>query len=177
MLTRVRGSDTTTVISADDDPFAEVTAIELPEGAAMVLQPRALAAVVQPQERPLRITSHWRLFSLNAWLTQQLRFLVFHGPARLVVKGGRGVRVEPVDSGRRFGQDQLAGFSADLSYSVARNETFAPYLLGREPLLRDRVEGGAGVLVLEEAPYAGRRKGLRGGLEGLFDAFLKAFGI
>jgi urease beta subunit len=177
MLTRVRGSDTTTVISADDDPFAEVTAIELPEGAAMVLQPRALAAVVQPQERPLRITSHWRLFSLNAWLTQQLRFLVFHGPARLVVKGGRGVRVEPVESGRRFGQDQLAGFSADLSYSVARNETFVPYLLGREPLLRDRVEGGAGVLVLEEAPYAGRRKGLRGGLEGLFDAFLKAFGI
>ncbi|MXO48194.1 hypothetical protein GRI69_08000 [Erythrobacter vulgaris] len=177
MLTRVRGSDTTTVISADDDPFAEVTAIELPEGAAMVLQPRALAAVVQPQERPLRITSHWRLFSLNAWLTQQLRFLVFHGPARLVIKGGRGVRVEPVDSGRRFGQDQLAGFSADLSYSVARNETFVPYLLGREPLLRDRVEGGAGVLVLEEAPYAGRRKGLRGGLEGLFDAFLKAFGI
>lgn len=177
MLTRVRGSDSTTVISADDDPFAEVTAIELPEGAAMVLQPRALAAVIQPQKRPLRITSHWRLFSINAWLTQQLRFLVFHGPARLVVKGGRGVRVEPVDSGRRFGQDQLAGFSADLSYSVARNETFVPYLLGREPLLRDRVEGGAGVLVLEEAPYAGRRKGLRGGLEGLFDAFLKAFGI
>lgn len=177
MLTRVRGRDTTTVISADDDPFAEVTAIQLPEGAAMVLQPRALAAVVQPQENPLRITSHWRLLSLNAWLTQQLRFLVFHGPARLIVKGGRGVRVEPVDSGRRFGQDQLAGFSADLSYSVARNETFVPYLLGREPLLRDRVEGGAGVLVLEEAPYAGRRKGLRGGLEGLFDAFLKAFGI
>ena len=177
MLTGVRGADTTTVISADDDPFAEVTAIDLPAGSAMVLQPRALAAVVQPQDRPVLITSHWRLFSLNAWLTQQLRFLAFHGPARLIVKGGRGVRVEPVDSGRRFGQDQLAGFSADLSYSVARNETFVPYLLGHEPLLRDRVEGGTGVLVLEEAPYAGRRKGIRGGLEGLFDAFLKAFGI
>ena len=177
MLTGVRGADTTTVISADDDPFAEVTAIDLPAGSAMVLQPRALAAVVQPQDRPLLITSHWRLFSINAWLTQQLRFLSFHGPARLIVKGGRGVRVEPVDSGRRFGQDQLAGFSADLSYSVARNETFVPYLLGHEPLLRDRVEGGTGVLVLEEAPYAGRRKGIRGGLEGLFDALLKAFGI
>lgn len=176
-LTRIRGEHTTTVISADDDPFAEVTAIALPEGAAMVLQPRALAAVVQPQDRPLRIESKWRLFSLNAWLTQQLRFLVFHGPARLVLKGGRGVRVEPVDSGRRFGQDQLAGFSAQLSYSVARNETFLPYLLGRQPLLRDRVEGGTGILVIEEAPYAGRRKGLRGGLEGLFDSMLKAVGI
>ncbi len=176
-LTRVRGPETTTVISADEDPFAEVTAIDLPAGAAMVLQPRALAAVVQPQARPLRIESSWRIFNLNAWLTQQLRFLVFHGPARLVVKGGRGVRVEPVDSGRRFGQDQLAGFSADLSYSVARNETLVPYLLGREPLLRDRVEGGSGVLVLEEAPHAGRRKGVRAGLEGMMDAALKAFGI
>ena len=176
-LTRVRGASTTTVISADEDPFAEVTAINLPQGAAMVLQPRALAAVVQPQERPLRIESRWRLFNLNAWLTQQLRFLVFHGPARLVLKGGRGVRVERVDEGRRFGQDQLAGFSADLAYSVTRNETFLPYLFGHEPLLRDRVEGGAGILVIEEAPYAGRRKGLRGGLEGAFDAVLKAFGI
>ena len=176
-LTRVRGASSTTVISADDDPFAEVTAVDLPQGAAMVLQPRALAAVVQPQDRPLRIESQWRLFNLNAWLTQQLRFLVFHGPARLVLKGGRGVRVEPVDEGRRFGQDQLAGFSADLAYSVARNETFLPYLFGREPLLRDKVEGGSGILVIEEAPHAGRRKGLRGGLEGAFDAVLKAFGI
>ena len=133
--------------------------------------------MVQPQDRPLRIASKWRLFNLNAWLTLQLRFLVFHGPARLMVKGGRGVRVEPVDEGRRFGQDQLVGFSADLAYSVARNETFLPYLLGREPLLRDRVEGGNGILIIEEAPYAGRRKGLRGGLEGAFDAVLKAFGI
>ena len=176
-LTQVRGEATTTVISADDDPFAEVTALDLPEGAAMVLQPRALAAVVQPQDRSLRIESQWRLFTLNAWLTQQLRFLVFHGPARLVLKGGRGVRIEAVDSGRRFGQDQLTGFSAELAYSVMRNETFVPYLLGREPLLRDRVEGGAGILVIEEAPRAGRRKGVRGGLEGAFDAVLKAFGI
>ena len=176
-LTRVRGASTTTVLSAADDPFAEITAIDVPEGGAMILQPRALAGIVQPSARPLRIESHWRLFSLNAWLTQQLRFLVFHGPARLILKGGRGVRVERVDEGRRFGQDQLAGFSAQLAYRVARNETFLPYLLGREPLLRDKVEGGSGILVLEEAPYAGQRKGVRGALEGMFDAALKAFGI
>ena len=177
LLTRVRGAGTKTVISADADPFAEVTALDLPAGASMVLQPRALAAIVQPIDRTLRIESRWRVFSLNAWLTQQLRFLVFYGPARLVLKGGRGVRIEPVDEGRRFGQDQLVGFSADLAYRVTRTETFVPYLLGREPLLRDRVEGGQGLLVLEEAPRAGRRKGARGALEGLFDAGLKAFGI
>lgn len=53
-------------------------------------QPRALAAVAQPIGRLLRVTGHWRLLSLNSWLTVQLRYLVFHGPARLVVQGGRG---------------------------------------------------------------------------------------
>jgi hypothetical protein len=124
------------------------------------------------------ITSHWRLFSLNAWLTMQLRFIVFHGPGCLVVRGGRGVRVEPAAAGRIFGQDQLVGFSADLAYSVTRTETFAPYLFGREQLFKDKVEQGAGVLIIEEAPLAGRKGGeVRRGLEGAFDAGLKAVGL
>ena len=83
-----------------------------------MLHPRALVAVAQPEGRPVRITSHWRLFSLNAWLTLQLRYLVFHGPCRLVIKGGRGIRLERAERGRIFGQEQLVGFSADLAYSV-----------------------------------------------------------
>jgi hypothetical protein len=125
----------------------------------------------------LRITSHWRLGSLNAWLTLQLRYLVFHGPVRLVLKGGRGVRVEAAEQGRVFGQDQLVGFSADLSYSVTRNETFWPYFLGREQLFKDRVMVGDGVLIVEEAPFTARRGEVRRGLEGLIDAGMKAFGM
>lgn len=176
-LTRVRGAGTLTTVSAVRDPFAEVTVLALPEGSACVLAPRALAAVVQPIGQPLRITSHWRLRSLHAWLTLQLRFLVFHGPVRLVVKGGRGVRVEPAERGRVFGQDQLVGFSAGLGYTVARTETFWPYLFGREPLFRDRVADGGGVLLVEEAPLAGRKGGIGRGLEGAVDAALKVFGI
>lgn len=176
-LTRVRGAGTATTISAVVDPFAEVTLVTLPEGGAAVLKPRALAAVVQPAGRPMRITSHWRLGSLNAWLTLQLRYLVFHGPARLVVKGSRGIRVEPAEAGRVFGQDQLAGFSADLAYAVARTETFWPYFLGRESLFKDRVLSGHGMLLVEEAPMAGRRGGVRHGLEGAADAMLKAVGL
>jgi hypothetical protein len=63
-----------TTISAVRDPFAEVTVITLPEGAACVLHPRALAAVAHPIGRTVRITSHWRLLSLSAWLTLQLRY-------------------------------------------------------------------------------------------------------
>jgi uncharacterized protein (AIM24 family) len=177
-LTRIRGAGEVTTVSATRDPFAEVTVLALPEGGACVLHPRALAAVAQPIGRPLRVSSHWRLFSLNAWLTLQLRYLVLHGPARLVVKGGRGIRVERAERGRVFGQDQLVGFSADLAYSVTRAETFWPYLLGRESLLKDRVAAGDGVLVVEEAPFAGRRaKGPARGIEGMIDAGMKMFGM
>ena len=180
-LTRGRGAAASFGISARNDPFAEIARIELASGDAMVMQPRALAAIVQPTGRPMPIRSRWRLFNLHAWLTFQLRYLVFHGPGALIVKGGRGVRIEPAAAGRRFGQDQLVGFSAHTAYTVTRTETFLPYFFGREPLFLDRVaDTGAaqpGILVIEEAPMAGRRTGVRSGLEGAFDAMLKAFGI
>ncbi len=176
-LTRITGGGSTT-ISAVRDPFAELAQITLPRGASCVLHPRALVALVQPVGETMRISSHWRLFSLNAWLTMQLRFMVFHGPGRLIMKGGRGARVEPAEAGRIFGQDQLIGFSADLAYSVTRAETFAPYLLGREQLFKDKIEEGGGVLIIEEAPLAGRAAGdVSRGLEGAFDAAMKAFGL
>lgn len=164
-------------VSATRDPFAEVALLPLPAGAACVLQPRAIAGVVQPTAAPIRITSHWRLGTLNAWLTWQLRFLVFHGPATLVLKGGRGIRMEPIEAGRSLAQDQLVGFSAGLSYSTRRTETFMPYLFGQEPLLKDRIATGTGLLIAEEAPITGIRRGLARGLEGFTDAVLKAFGV
>lgn len=176
-LVRIRGDGETTTISAIGDGLAEVTILTLPEGTACVLQPRALAAVVQPIRRPLRISRHWRLGSLNAWLTLQLRYLVFHGPAKLVLKGGRGVRVEAAEEGRVFGQDQLVGFSADLAYSVTRTEPFWPYFFGHQPLLKDRVMAGEGVLIIEEAPLTTRNGTGRRGLEGMIDAGMKAFGM
>jgi urease beta subunit len=132
--------------------------------------------VVQPQGAPLQITSHWRIFSLPALLTWQWRYLAFHGPARLVVKGGRGVRIEPATRGRIVGEGQILGFSTDLAYAVIRSETFWPYFFGREALLKDRVEAGGGVLLIEEAPLAGK-SGIRRGIEGLADAALKLVGI
>ncbi len=177
-LTRIRGEGEQTTISATHDPFAEVTVLTLPAGSSCVLQPRALAAVAQPIGPPLRMTSHWRLLSLNAWLTLHLRFLVFHGPARLVLKGGRGVRIERAEQGRVFGQDQVVGFSTDLGYAVTRTETFWPYFLGREPLLKDRVTAGGGVLILEEAPMAAGGAGRTPrGIEGAIDAVMKVFGL
>ena len=178
-LMRIRGGPADTVtVSARDDPFAEVALLDIPDGASMVLQPRAIAGVIQPRSQPLRITSHWRLGTLNAWLTWQLRFLAFHGPATLILKGGRGVRFEPAEAGRIIGQDQVIGFSPGLAYTATRTQTFLPYLFGQESLLKDRVAAGDGLLVAEESPMAGRSAGARRkGLEGAVDAALKAFGI
>lgn len=177
-LTRIRGEGDMTIVSAVRDPFAEVALLQLPKRAACVLQPRAVAAVVQPIGNPIRVSTRWRLFSLNAWLTMQLRYVIFHGPAKVVIKGGRGVRIEMCERGRVFGQAQMIGFSADLAYSVTRTETFWPYFFGREALLKDRVEGGGGVVILEEAPGAGLRGSeMRHGIEGMIDAFLKVFGL
>ncbi|MGB3739487.1 MAG: hypothetical protein WA948_09055 [Pontixanthobacter sp.] len=190
-LTRARraedGAQATFGVSARDNPFAEVARIDLAPGDAIVLQPRGLAAVIQPIDHPLLIRSRWRIFNLHAWLTFQFRYLVFHGPPQetigLIVKGGRGVRVEAAKAGRVFGQNQLIGFSAQTAYAIRRSETFLPYLFGREPLFRDRVadvegtEGGGGILIIEEAPMAGQRSGIRGGLENAMDAVLKAFGV
>lgn len=176
-LTRIAGEGETTVISAVHDPLAEVAVVRLEDGGACVLHPRALVAVVKPSDHSLRITSHWRLFSLHAWLTLQLRYLMFHGPCRLVLKGGRGLRLEGAESGRIFGPDQLVGFSPDLAYTVARTETFWPYFMGRESLFKDRVDAGGGVVLIEEAPMGGGGRGARKGLEGAFDVALKAFGL
>ncbi len=183
ILTRIRpegGVGAHVVVSSQNDAFGEVGAIEVPEHAALVVQPRSLAGVVKRIGSPLRITRHWRLASVHAWLTLQLRYLVFHGPCTLVLKGCRGVRAEHPDPGRPrvINQSATLGFSANLDYRNTRCETFVSYLRGKEALFNDLFAGGPGLFVYEEMPARGRRGGIVGrGIEGTLDAALKAFGI
>ena len=178
-LTRIRAtSDESFVISATKDPFSEIGVISLPDGSAIVLQPHNLVGIVQRRDHPIAITRHWRLGSLNAWLTLQLRYLVFHGPAKLIVKGCRGIRVEQAGNGQAINQAATIGFSANLAYSTTRCETFAPYLMGKQELFNDKFTGGPGFYVYEEMPHFGKKTGITGrGLEGITDSFLKVFGI
>lgn len=182
-LTRVRSENdrsTQVVVSSQDDALGEVGVIELPEGAAMVIHPRSLAGIVKPEGTAVAITRHWRLGSLHAWLTLQLRYLVFHGPCRLILKGCRGLRSEEPRLGqpRLINQAATLGFSANLDYQTVRCETFVPYLRGREELFNDLFGGGPGRYVYEEMPARGGRSGVSSrGLEGFTDAVLKAFGI
>jgi hypothetical protein len=179
-LTRIRPAGPACfVISATErDAISEIGRVVLADGVAMVLQPRALVGVLQPRDRPLRITRHWRLGTLGAWLTLQLRYLVFHGPAEVLVKGARGVRLEPAQAGRAISQAATLGFSANAGYSQVRTETFFPYLTGRQPLFNDRFAGAGAVYLYEETTGDAAGRGAFGRqLGGFLDALLRIFGI
>ncbi|MGK5061262.1 hypothetical protein [Janthinobacterium sp. LB3P112] len=178
-LTRLQ-SDTTAslTISASDDPLLEVAIVHLPAGSALVFQPRALVGFICDSAQPLAISSHWRLASLHAWLTLQLRFIVFRGPVTLIVRGCRGVRLERAGQGRSISQSATLGFTTDVLYSTLRSETFIAYLRGQQALLNDRFDGDNGVYLYEETPRHGKQPGTVGSwFEGFTDAILKVFGI
>ncbi|MCO5100252.1 MAG: hypothetical protein M9885_05065 [Burkholderiaceae bacterium] len=177
-LTRIRAeSPQIVVVSSTRDPLSEVSLLTIPGESSAVLLPRYIVGVLQLRDAPLRITRHWRLFSLHAWLTLQLRYLVFHGPVTVVVKGCRGVRVEAAQAGRSLNPAATVGFSANLRYASRRCETLFAYLSARQPLLNDSFAGGDGYYIYQETPYR-RRGGIFGrGLEGLVDAALKPLGI
>lgn len=177
-LTHMRAETSqTVVVSSTRDPLSEVSLLAIPKGSSIVLLPRHIVGVLQPRETMLRITRHWRFFNLHAWLTMQLRYLVFHGPVTMVVKGCRGVRVEAAEAGRSLSPAATIGFSANLSYSSRRCTTLFAYLSGQQPLLNDSFAGGRGYYIYQEMPYE-RRGGFIGrGFEGLVDAALKPLGI
>ena len=176
-LTRIRGAGYGYAVSSRRDPLAEVGIVKVPAGGQFVLQPRHLVGLVQRADRPIRISSRWR-FGLGAWITLQFRWLVFHGPGRLIVSGCRGVRIEEAGSGRSVDQAATIGFSANLDCVPRRSATFGAYLLGVNGLFDDGFARGPGVYVYEEMPQGRRRAGLGGrGLEGVTDVVLRAFGV
>lgn len=177
MLTcvRTRGGDDQVVLSASDDGLSEIALLRIPAGQALAIQPRALVGLVARRDAPVDIRWHWRLGSLHAWLTLQLRYFVMRGPLTLAVQGRRGVRVQEAWATQAIRQTATLGFSTDVDYSTVRSAPFLPYLRGQAPLLYDRF-GGAGIYLYDETPGAGKAGRLRRGLEGVTDALLKLVG-
>lgn len=178
-LTRIRSSlPASFVVSPTRDPFSELSVVSVPRGSAVIFQPHCLVGTIQSKQQPVRISSRWRLNSLQAWLTLQLRFLVFHGPTKLIVKGCRGIRIEQTGSGRSINQAATIGFSANIAYSNIRCETFASYLMGKQELFNDCFNGPTGFYLYEETPHYGKKSGITGrGIEGIMDSTMKIFGI
>ncbi len=169
--------------STQDRPTIEVAVVSVPEGCGVILRPRFLAGIVSRSEEHLEIRRHWRLFSLQAWITLQFRFFEFRGPCRLVVAGSRGVRAEFLDglgldkpTGRRTNQDSTIGFTPDLRYRSIRAETFWSYYRGKNPLFDDLFQG-TGAFLCQEISVKGRAAGARAFWKHLWNAVMKVFGV
>jgi hypothetical protein len=57
--------------------------------------------------------------NLKSWLTLQLRYIVFQGAAKLVLKGNSGIEANRIDDETTIDQLATMGFTANLSHSVA----------------------------------------------------------
>jgi hypothetical protein len=148
-LTRVEAGPTGARVSlwGGTDPDCHIASLSLAEHPGLVFHPRNLVALV---ERPgeLRLLRRWRLGSLQAWCTLQLRFILVEGSGTVVLWSPGGIEpARPAGDRRGVSQESVAGFDSRLAYSVRRNETFWPYLRGREPLFDDVFQGDCCYLV------------------------------
>lgn len=156
---------------------SQIALLALPEKATLVLQPRSLVGIIQQIDKPIRITKHWRIGNLSSWATMQLRYIVFHGPAKLIVRGNGGVKVGMVNAEFSINQAATLGFSANLRYGVSRCENFYAYSSGKKELFDDNFSLGPGHYVEEVTPILVEGGPLRRPWEVLINAILRVFGL
>lgn len=169
--------------SSQENPNTELALVTVPAGASIVLRPSFLAGVVGADGGKVRIRRHWRLFTMQSWVTGQFRYFEFAGPCRLLVAGSRGVRAEVLEKlpgnnapARRTNQDATIGFTPGLAYRPVRAETFWAYFRGMNPLFDDLFEG-QGIFLCQETSAKGPQEQVRKFWGGLRDGILRGFGL
>ena len=170
-------------LSSSEDPHTELSVIEVPGEASIILRPSFLVGVLTKDEEKVEIRRRWTLFRWQAWITLQFRFFEFVGPCRIVVAGSRGVRAEVLrdqDNGtrpaRRTNQLATIGFTPNLDYLPVRAETFWGYYRGMNPLFDD-LFAGDGLFVLQETARDSEQAGPRKFWSTIWNSILKVFGI
>ncbi|MCF3652175.1 hypothetical protein [Synoicihabitans lomoniglobus] len=177
------GERSSLTLSNSDDPHTELSVIEVPEGASLILRPSFLVGVITHDEEKVEIRRRWTLFRWQAWVTLQFRFFEFVGPCRLVVAGSRGVRAEVLQStsdktqpARRTNQLATIGFTPSLDYLPVRAETFWGYYRNMNPLFDD-LFAGQGMFVLQETANDPEKGGPARFWQAIWNSVLKVFGI
>jgi hypothetical protein len=179
-LTRVRNTGGEAVVLRGVEPHDELSCLNVPVGAAVVIHARALSGVIRAQGSPFRISSIWRLTESQAWLTLRLRSLVVQGPVTLVVWGRGGVKAESAGTGRSVHELCTIAFSANLRWGVRRREPMLLYVFGGQSLFDDKFsqEDGAGFVVFSAHPTeAGEGRTVERFFGRIFDGVLRVFGI
>lgn len=140
-------------VSTQDRSDVEIVEAELSEGSSLIIRPSHISGVVSRTGERMSIRRHWRLFSIQSWITLQFRYFEIVGPCVVFISGVRGVRAELIKAGnvkgRRTNQSATIGFVPGLRYSAVRAETFWSYLRGFNPLFDD-VFRGEGIFLCQE---------------------------
>lgn len=183
MLNRSETATYRTTFSSQENPNTELVLVSIPEGASLVMRPSFLAGAVGLGGAKVRIRRHWRLFTMQSWVTGQFRYFEFAGPCRLLVAGSRGVRAEVLtplpgneSPARRTNQDATIGFTPGLAYRPVRAETFWAYFRGMNPLFDDLFEG-EGIFLCQETSAKGPQEQVRKFWAGLWGGVLRIFGL
>ena len=171
-------------LSNSDDPHTELSVIEVPEGASIILRPSFLVGVITRDEEKVEIRRRWTLLRWQAWITLQFRFFEFVGPCRLIVAGSRGVRAEIMQPdemkttrlARRTNQRATIGFTPTLDYLPVRAETFWGYYRNMNPLFDD-LFAGTGLFVMQETSHDREGAKPQRFWETMWNSVLKVFGI
>lgn len=142
-----------TIAPPDSSGATDCIEVEVPQGHALILRPAALLGVVIPKDGSLRVRSRWQFNRRAAWLALRFRVLEYHGPCRLIVVGGRGLRGELSDGfGRRVRPGSVVAFTPALAWGCVRAETFWGFALAGEPLFDELYRGRGWLLVQESSP-------------------------
>lgn len=177
-LTRVRTDhDNAEITIQSQTALDELSVIEVPDGIPIVIYPSNLVGVIKNTNASVNITQHWKFFRLSSWLTFQFRHLVIHGPIKLIFRGTKGVALYQVQPDKNYITGTVCGFTANLSYSSSRSETFWAYITGQQPLFKSKFNGGPGYVLQEKGLDGGANGPKKNTFEALVEIILKAFGL
>lgn len=160
-------------LASPSDPNAILLRLDLKQHPGVVLHPRNVVALCGD----VKLRTAWFLFSLHAWSTFQLRYIVFSGSGSIVLQGRGTLSAERLEQDTtRIEQKYVVGFESQLGYKTHRTETFLPYLVGKTPLVDDMFQG-AGCYFWEKSPDQGHRSVTERTFDALFGAIGKLLGF
>jgi uncharacterized protein (AIM24 family) len=126
---------------------------------------------------PLELRTVWKIGSLHAWATGQLRYILLAGSGSLILEGSGDLVASSVEGSRaKIEQQLVVGFDARLDYCTARTETFLPYLFGKTRLVDD-VFAGKGIYFWQKSSVTRASSAVERTFDALFGALGKLLGF
>lgn len=167
-------------VSDADSTATEFAVVEIPVNSSLIIRPHFIVGLTFPDDCPPKLKRHWRLTQLEAWCVMQLWFFELSGPARVVLRGARGVQshssVEDDSIETRLNPGSLIGFSPTAKLYICRSESLWQYIANEEPFYNYAFEGN-GTFLTHETQETSHRSGPLSWLAGIGELLLKLAGF